>query len=81
MRSNLKLVGRKIGTKVIGNREFDLIQTTIIDKEIPCKKCKKNNRRHGSSYCKECTVAHKIKQINDGRLQDKINKQINNNVI
>jgi len=74
MKSNLKLVGMKMRHE----DGKDILQTTIVDKPIPCKKCKINARVHGSSHCQECTKKYKLKNFNDGRLQQKISKQINN---
>lgn len=77
MKSNLKLVGIKMRHE--GDK--DILETTLREKEKPCKKCKKNNRVHGSSYCRECSHQHKLNKINDGRLQEKISKQINSKVL
>ena len=73
MKSNLKLVGVKMRHE--GGE--DILETTLREKEIKCKKCRTNNRVHGSSYCSECSHQHKLHKINEGRLQQKISKQIN----
>lgn len=48
----------------------------IEDKQVPCKKCGQNPRKLASKHCNECSHGHKMQIINDGRLQEKINKQI-----
>lgn len=54
----------------------EIIRARIVDVEMPCGKCHENARSPGSKHCKACSHEHKMLKINDGRLREKINKQI-----
>lgn len=54
----------------------EIIRAKIVDKEVPCKGCGQNPRAHGSKHCAGCSHNRKMRIVNDGRLQEKINKQI-----
>lgn len=76
--SNIKLkVKNAYEVKDKKGNERVMIETTMSTTSPPCKLCKKEPRKEGSSRCKKCSEQHVIQKINDSRLQAKINKQIN----
>lgn len=72
MRGSQKLV--EDGRQEVEQKE--IIRAKIVDKEVPCKGCKKKPRAQASKHCSGCSHERKMRIINDGRLKEKINKQI-----
>jgi len=70
----LNVIDVKIEEDKKGNKIAHL-KTTFDTKKPLCKECKKNPRQESSSRCKECSDTYKSHQINNSRLERKIENQ------
>lgn len=77
-----KLIGVGIKKRKDGTGP-EIVMTKLVDIHVPCKKCGKNNRQHGSKHCVKCSKEHATRKIaikNDkDRLAKKIKEQKNGN--
>lgn len=55
---------------------IQVLETRPVDNSPPCKECRVNPRKQGSSRCNVCTGLYKAHQMNDMRLQNKIRAQL-----
>lgn len=70
--AKIKVRGVQIRKEASG---MEIIETKTFSNNAPCKQCKKEERRNGSSRCNTCTIAHKEFTNSSNRLSRKIEEQ------
>lgn len=66
---------RVMGTRLDKKTGIPITSLALVDEQKPCKQCKKNPRAKHSSRCAECKANHVKRQLDQGRLEKKIQEQ------